>query len=466
MLWRALGSVEKGRYIDLGAQDPIVDSVSLLFYENGWRGMHVEPTTHYANLLRFARPDEVVIQAAVTANNGIISLYEFPETGLSTCDRTIAEKHRDKGFVFPESVVPGFTLDDVFSRQSDTDVHWLKIDVEGGERQVLEGWRHSKLRPWIILIESTLPISQVENFKRWEALVVAKGKGYTFAHFDGLNRFYIADEHAQLFKAFTCGPNVFDAFALRGTATSLPCRNLNTQLSELQSQLAQERENLTGRLSSQTADRSAQLKELTRVGAREKKELKNPLRESLVESFELSRRLAAAQQQALDDAAHLASERDLISQLLSIQTATAADAKAQADKFIELVDDSPAREQLFAGQLAERDGLLRQLAQKVREIASAQGKLSPGDFQQRLLSDEIQKAQTTIAQVQKARAETESQLQARLNELNASLATTYETYSRRLTAPFRALAGYFPRHEGHPTCVVFHRTVDQRSRKL
>ena len=43
MLWRALGQIEHGFYIDIGAQDPIIDSVSLAFYEHGWRGIHVEP---------------------------------------------------------------------------------------------------------------------------------------------------------------------------------------------------------------------------------------------------------------------------------------------------------------------------------------------------------------------------------------------------------------------------------------
>ena len=42
MLWRALGHVSNGFYIDVGAQHPIIDSVSKAFYEHGWRGVHVE----------------------------------------------------------------------------------------------------------------------------------------------------------------------------------------------------------------------------------------------------------------------------------------------------------------------------------------------------------------------------------------------------------------------------------------
>ena len=58
ILHRALKSIEKGFYIDIGAQDPVVDSVSLGFYELGWRGVHVEPDSRYAAKLREARGDE------------------------------------------------------------------------------------------------------------------------------------------------------------------------------------------------------------------------------------------------------------------------------------------------------------------------------------------------------------------------------------------------------------------------
>jgi len=36
LLWRALHDVEHGRYLDVGAHDPVIDSVSLAFYEAGW----------------------------------------------------------------------------------------------------------------------------------------------------------------------------------------------------------------------------------------------------------------------------------------------------------------------------------------------------------------------------------------------------------------------------------------------
>ena len=70
MLYRALGWVEHGFYIDVGAQHPEVDSVSKAFFDRGWRGVHVEPVPYYADLLREARPGDQVIEAAISDRVG------------------------------------------------------------------------------------------------------------------------------------------------------------------------------------------------------------------------------------------------------------------------------------------------------------------------------------------------------------------------------------------------------------
>jgi FkbM family methyltransferase len=218
MLWRALGHVDKGFYIDIGAQDPIVDSVSLAFYEQGWRGIHIEPTHHYATLLRQHRAGETVLETAVGAKAGIIRFYEIPETGISTADENIAQQHRERGFKIVEIDVPCVTLASVFKSCGRKDVHWLKIDVEGLEEQVLAGWKPSKIRPWIVVVESTLPLTQIESYESWEPLLL--GYGYSYVYFDGLNRFYVSNEKKELQHAFRAPPNVFDGFSVSGTAST------------------------------------------------------------------------------------------------------------------------------------------------------------------------------------------------------------------------------------------------------
>jgi FkbM family methyltransferase len=235
MLWRALQHVEAGFYIDIGAQDPIVDSVSQAFFERGWRGIHLEPTAQYAGMLRQQRPGDLVIQAAVGETFTELPFFEIPNTGISTLDEGIADQHRERGFDVRATVVPVITLASVLEMAGPRQIHWMKIDVEGYERQVLGSWGQGDIRPWIVVVESTLPLTQLPSHEAWEGLLTSRG--YEFAYFDGLNRFYVAREHADLRSAFALPPNVFDGFSLNGTASAPFHRaiqqRLQTQLDEL-----------------------------------------------------------------------------------------------------------------------------------------------------------------------------------------------------------------------------------------
>jgi FkbM family methyltransferase len=211
MLWRALKNVEDGFYIDIGAQHPVQDSVSKAFYEKGWRGIHVEATPAYARLLRQDRPDETVIEAALSNQHGTLRFFEIPETGLSTGDPAIAARHQQQGFEVRETSVPTLTLADVFALAGHREIHWLKIDVEGMEKQVLEGWGHSPKRPWILVIEATLPNTTIESHHEWEHHVLTLG--YLYGYKDGLSRFYLHQSHSALSEKLSLPPNVFDGYA-------------------------------------------------------------------------------------------------------------------------------------------------------------------------------------------------------------------------------------------------------------
>lgn len=224
MLWRALRHIENGFYIDIGANDPVVDSVSLAFYEHGWRGVHVEPTPQYSDKLRSSRPDEHVEQVAIGMQSGSIIFYEIEGTGLSTVKREVAEQHRKDGFSFTETRVDVIPLSALLEQYDEHEIHWLKIDVEGLEKEVLESWADAPARPWILVIESTRPSLAEVNFQDWEDIVLKKG--YIFAYFDGLNRFYVHESHENLLEAFGAPPNVFDQAVLSGTASNFLCKNV------------------------------------------------------------------------------------------------------------------------------------------------------------------------------------------------------------------------------------------------
>lgn len=211
MLHRALKHVQRGFFVDVGAQHPTDDSVTKSFSLMGWRGINIEPVRHWFDMLEADRPYDTNLNVAVgEAGSDRLTLFEVEGTGLSTTDARLAAGYRDEGRVVAEHSVPTQTLDEIFAANDVHEVHFLKVDCEGAERTALASCSFNTIRPWIVVVEATEPNSQVSVHEEWEFLLT--GRGYVRAYGDGLNLYYVASEHPELMPAFAVPPNVFDDF--------------------------------------------------------------------------------------------------------------------------------------------------------------------------------------------------------------------------------------------------------------
>jgi FkbM family methyltransferase len=219
VLYRALRDVVRGFYIDVGAQHPISDSVTKLFYERGWSGINIDPVPQWFELLQSDRPHDINLRLAAGATAARKKFFAIANTGLSTDDAELARQHTEGGYRADEMDVEVRTLDDICKECDVQTVHFLKIDVEGAEAEVIRGFAFDKIRPWIVLVEAVAPVAMqegthayvaVETHATWEPLLLAHG--YEHVHSDGLNRFYLANEHRELRDALSLQPNPLDAF--------------------------------------------------------------------------------------------------------------------------------------------------------------------------------------------------------------------------------------------------------------
>lgn len=265
MLWRALGHVEAGFYVDVGAFSPDADSVTRAFYERGWRGVNIEPLPQRLAELEARRARDVNLGVVASDHDGTVRLHIVGDTGLSTVDTTIAERHRTKGWAISAIDVPQRTLTGLLDAHlaPGQPIHFLKIDVEGHETAVVRGLDLTRYRPWVILIEATHPNSPEETARNWEPFLTAAG--YRNIYWDGLNRFYLAAEHENLAPAFSAPPNVFDQFVK--TDENAHAQWFQAQVDGLERLLAAER-TLNGDLTAQIQQREQTIEALTTELAR------------------------------------------------------------------------------------------------------------------------------------------------------------------------------------------------------
>jgi len=212
LLWRALGHVGAGFYIDVGAWSPLVDSVTAAFYERGWRGINIEPNPRFLEQLRSERPRDINLGVAVADADGTAAMHILDNPGLSTLLDEVADAHARQGVAGSRQVVEVMRLAEVWRREvpAGQPVHFLKVDVEGAEASVLRSNDWSRNRPWVLVVEATAPMSQQSHHGDWEPLLLAAA--YRLAYNDGINRYYIAAEHGELLAAFDHPPNYFDGF--------------------------------------------------------------------------------------------------------------------------------------------------------------------------------------------------------------------------------------------------------------
>jgi FkbM family methyltransferase len=220
LLTRAFPGAQ-GFYVDVGANDPDVDSVSRAFYERGWSGINIEPLAKQHARLVERRPRDVNLKIAVGDAEGEITFYAIRQWhGFSTTDPAIVAQHRADKLKIKEERVPMRRLAAVLDEHAaGRAIDFMKIDVEGTELQVLRGADLKRHRPKILVVEAKMPVTfamvdrpdEVRD-RTLEYAEFLDPFGYRVIYHDGLNAFFLADEQRSLARHFVRPAGSLDRF--------------------------------------------------------------------------------------------------------------------------------------------------------------------------------------------------------------------------------------------------------------
>jgi FkbM family methyltransferase len=209
-LARVFADQASGFYIDAGAGHPVADNVSFWFYLKGWRGIVVEPQKALAELYAHVRPRDAVVQALLGRSSGETDFHMVERLhGFSTTIEAHARGAAAFGADFRTLRLPVTTLAALCDAHRPERIDFLKVDVEGAEADVLVGADWQRWRPRVVVVEAMTPGSMAEAWRQWEGLLLRHR--YTHAFFDGLNRFYVAEEEAALAARFPREPTAWEA---------------------------------------------------------------------------------------------------------------------------------------------------------------------------------------------------------------------------------------------------------------
>ena len=342
MLWRVLHDFGPGFYIDVGACDPVADSVTKAFYDAGWHGINIEPMDVAFERVALAREKDINLKVALGAQQGKVTFYSVDEgNGLSTSVEALATKYIKEGRKVDEINVQVETLAHICEQYAEGEIHFLKIDVEGGERCVLEGADFVNYRPWIILVESTEPNSTKPSYATWEPILL--DASYSFVYFDGLNRFYVANEKMEaLAEGFSCPPNWFDCYQKNDyVKLGADFEQIKKQLSEIEMNIESLPKKI-GELVSSHASVAQMLEQKETELSHSKHRLDSLSEEIAVYKARVDRELDACYQELYESSRHigvLARDRNIAMSNVAVRDATVAAQSQHIEELEQKVHD-------------------------------------------------------------------------------------------------------------------------------
>ena len=211
ILYHVLHDTKNIFYIDVGSNDPWTYSVTKLFYDKGACGINIDPNYRLMDITKKERPRDINLCVGVSEHAGHCKLY-YQGGYLGGISTTVPENVIEADGM--TEVIDLLPLHEICRKYvpENKEIMFLKIDVEGAEKNVLESMDFTKYRPWIVLVESTLPGTDIPNYDQWESILL--GQGYHFVYEYGVNRYYVSDEKSFLDGRFVSWDEIMDLYRI------------------------------------------------------------------------------------------------------------------------------------------------------------------------------------------------------------------------------------------------------------
>lgn len=173
--------IEKPSYLDIGAHHPFYLSNTALFYENGSRGINIEPDPILFKEFIKHRKNDVNLNIGIADKEGELDFHILNPPSLNTFSKEEAERFEiEHGYKITRVVkVQVNTIAHIIEKYCNGMFpHFLSLDAEGLDEQILYSINYNITAPIVICVETISFSTSGHGVKNYELINFLENKGY------------------------------------------------------------------------------------------------------------------------------------------------------------------------------------------------------------------------------------------------------------------------------------------------
>jgi FkbM family methyltransferase len=170
-LFMVLG-IDRIIYLDVGAHHPSYLSNTYLFYQNGGRGVCVEPDPSLYKEFSRKRPHDTHLNCGVGITAGEADFFIMSTSTLNTFSKEEAERYQSWGHqrILKTIKMELKTINGIISQYLEEVPNLVSLDVEGLDFAIMQNFDFSKYRPEVFCLE-TLTYTEDKSERKLTAII-------------------------------------------------------------------------------------------------------------------------------------------------------------------------------------------------------------------------------------------------------------------------------------------------------
>jgi FkbM family methyltransferase len=195
-IFDALG-VQRPSYMDIGAHHPFYLNNTALFYENGSRGINIEPDPTLIRAFLDCRKEDINLNIGISDRQSVLDFYIINDPVLNTFSKEEAEGYGGEGEyqVVEKRKIEVDTVQSVIGKYREGKFpDFLTIDAEGVDEIVLKSVDFRNNFPLVICVETISFSNFGMGKKNLELIEFVKSLGYLLYADTNINSIFVRKE--------------------------------------------------------------------------------------------------------------------------------------------------------------------------------------------------------------------------------------------------------------------------------